>query len=157
MERVKERNYGTLYHGSPVKNWELKAMPSALVGNESVIYATNRKDIAAFFAARVSDKDIEFGSVNGKLYALEKYEGAFKKLEVPAYIHAVSAETFVSDKRLGMRQREFISRESSIGVKAIEIVPSVYEYLRSRSHSKINLITWGEMIEKLEPLMLLRI
>lgn len=141
-----------MYHGSPRQLSVLEARPSGLLDDERVIYGTNRLDIAVFMAAHVSDAHIEFGSVNGKLYALEKYEGAFEKLKKQGYVYVVSADTFVSDKRLGLKHHEFVSYKKSMGVQKTLLILNIREFLEHDDDSKINMITWGTMIESIEPL-----
>ena len=141
-----------MYHGSPRQLSVLEARPSGLLNEESVIYGTNRLDIAVFMAAHVSDAHIEFGSVNGRLYALEKYEGAFEKLKKQGYVYVVSANTFFSDDRLGLKHHEFVSYKKSMGIQKRFLVLDIREFLEHDEDSKINMITWGAMIESIEPL-----
>ncbi len=142
------------FHGSPRELKYLEARPAGLLNNEKVIFATNRFDVAVFMAARVSDINVEFGMVNGRLYALEKHEGAFDALKTSAYIHLVEPETFTTDKRLGMKSVEFISREKQIDVYKNYYINSIYDFLHEDPDCKINMITWGQMIECIEPLFI---
>ena len=141
----------SLYHGSPFKHKHLIVKESSIVNNESVVYATDVYDIAVLFAAKISDLHIECGSVNGKFYALEKYQKAFKNLERSGYIHLVSDETFKRDDRLGMNRHEFISHKN-VAVENVVYVANIYKYLKEESKI-VNLITWEQMIEQIESLM----
>jgi hypothetical protein len=151
-EGLEPPHAAVMYHGSSLELSILEARPSGLLDGDSVIYGTNRLDIAVFMAARVSDLHIEFGTVNKKLYALEKHEGAFDKLKKPGYIYVVSADSFVSDSRLGLQHHEFVSHKKSISPQKTFLVLNIKEFLEHDEESKINMITWGAMIESIEPL-----
>lgn len=140
-----------LYHGSPYKHEHLVPKESILVDGESIVYATDVYDMAVLFSAQLSDLHVDCGTVNGKFYVLEKYRGVFKKLERPGYVHFVSNESFKTDSRLGISNREFISNKI-INVQKVTYVANIYRYLKEESKI-INLVTWEQMIEQIEPLL----
>lgn len=144
-----------LFHGSSVKIDEgvLKVHPSKVVDGEKVVFATNVFDFAVFFAAHAFDSDIEFGIVNGKAYAMEQYPKAFDLLlkNTKAWIYYVDATKFTSDPRLGMQDHEFISRGDVKSLKVV-FINDIWDFLK-RSSSSINLITFDDKWEMLEPLL----
>lgn len=140
-----------LYHGSPYKHENLVPKESSLLDDESVVYATDVYDMAVLFSAQLSNLHIDCGTVNGKFYVLEKFGGVFEKLKRPGYIHFVSNESFKTDNRLGMSNHEFISNKI-INVQKVTYVANIYRYLKEESKI-INLVTWEQMIEQIEPLL----
>jgi ASC-1-like (ASCH) protein len=123
--KLKEKFY---YHGSPnlIKDY-IDARPSHVIDGESAVFATKREDISLMFSAKWYDKDISFGSTNGKWFAIEQYKNAFDLLKVPGYLYTIVGN-FVSDKRLGLKNIEFISKEPA-KIVSCEKINNIYEKL----------------------------
>lgn len=144
-----------LYHGSAVniETGVLTRHPSKVVDGEEVVFATNLFDFAVYFAAHAYDSDIEFGIVNGKAYAMEQYPKAFELLlkNKTAWIYSVDKSKFSRDERLGMQEHEYISRED-VKILKVALIKDIWQYLQ-RPDSSINLITFDDKWEMLEPLL----
>lgn len=152
---MEEEEEAFLFHGSSVKidDGVLRVHPSKVVDGEKVVFATNVFDFAVFFAAHAFDTDIEFGIVNGKAYAMEQYPKAFDLLlkNTEAWIYHVDATKFSSDPRLGMQEHEFISRQDVKPIRST-FISDIWDFLK-RPNSSINLITFDDKWEMLEPLL----
>lgn len=118
------------YHGSKKKiSGNLLPRPSRVINNEKAVFATNTKWLSVIFIADFTDNDIDVGFINGKGYIMEKYPKAFNKLKTGGYIHYVNPENFKSDKRLGMKNKEFISK-SKVKIEKVIKIKNVYNYIK---------------------------
>ena len=118
-----------LYHGSKKKLDLLHPHPSMVVDGEPVVFATNERWLALFFAAGVSHEKIECGISDDQPYIGECYAGAFSLLHVPGYLHTIKAVGFHSDPRLGMQGSEFI-KSGATEIVSAEYVESLFEALQ---------------------------
>lgn len=131
-ENIKGGNY--YYHGTIARlnvGDVLNPAKSSLLNQEKVVFATNMKSIALIFIPRWGNKDFNLSVANGKIILKEKYSGAFEKIFAKAkgVIAYVSPSEFQRDKRLGMYDNEFISKDS-VTVKKVENVDNVWERLQ---------------------------
>lgn len=145
------KNHKFYYHGSSTKSDILEPHPSRVIDGEKAVFATNEKWLAVFFIAKTSDIDFELGHINGKPYILEQYHGAYNKLlkGVSGYLHYVDKNQFEGDKRLGMQNREFISKKL-VKVIKVEEVNDVYETIKGYN---IPMLTFEQKIECIEKLL----
>ena len=142
-----------LYHGSPknIKGKYLLPRASYVLKGDSAVFATNRLEIAALFAANITDADIYIGVHHGKFYIKEQYPGAFELLQKPAWIYIVDQDDFKDDPRLGLRGLEFISEKKVPIMKKIHI-NSIWDEIKRRS-SKINVISHKQVMRAIKPLL----
>jgi hypothetical protein len=136
------------YHGSSNKIEILEPRPSAVINNESAVFATNSKVLSILFIARASGCEIEIGYYGDKLYALEVTSGMFNKyLDTSGYVHMVESKYFKSDNRLGMKNSEFIS-DKNVPVVNVEYIPNLYSELRKY---QFDMITFEHKMRALVP------
>jgi hypothetical protein len=104
-----------LYHGSPTAiagDW-LEPRPSAVIGGERAVFATDKKYVALAFMAPWRDADLGLGGYGGSdVFFEENAPGAFAEAfgGKSGWLYTVADEGFGGDPRLGMRNREFIRR-----------------------------------------------
>lgn len=143
-----------LFHGTSkaIEGNYLIPKPSYVLEGEEAVFATNRFDFAVLFSANWTDKDFEFGIVNGKAYCMEMYPNAFDILrKASGIVYLVEKEYFGSDERLGMKDHEFISKQK-VHINSFVKIPNIWEELISKS--MINFITFDEKWRKLEVLLI---
>jgi hypothetical protein len=143
-----------LFHGTSKTiqgNYLIPKATQVLQGEEAV-FATNRFDFAVLFAARWSDRDFEFGIINGNPYCMEMYPDAFHILkETSAVVYLLQKEYFQSDERLGMKNHEFISKQN-VPIDSFVKIPNIWDELVLKSN--INLITFNQKWDALEKLLI---
>jgi hypothetical protein len=114
------RRMTVYYHGTSVNldvGQTLKPKESPILNNEKAVFASNRRMVSLIFIPRWSDSDIDFGYYGdikyNDFYLQEKYEGAFEEIfkGVSGYIYNLDPKNIHSDKRLGMKEVEFISKK----------------------------------------------
>lgn len=116
FEIVTENSF--LYHGSGIAlniGEYLKPNPSNILNGESMVFATDDYSLAMFFVRQWSKNDFYLGyNKNDNLTMTETYPNQFNKMfqGQSGYIYVVSKKDFSRDKRLGMYDHEFISRNS---------------------------------------------
>jgi hypothetical protein len=140
-----------LFHGTsePIQGNYLLPKPSQVLQGEEAVFATNRFDFAVLFIAKWTDRDFEFGIVNGKAYCMEMYPNAFDILKkASGVVYLVQEEYFKTDERLGMKNHEFISKQK-VPIDSYVKVGNVWEELNS-----INLITFEQKWDALEKLLI---
>lgn len=144
-----------LFHGTnvPIEGDHLIPKPSYVLGGEEAVFATIRFDFAVLFAAKWTDRDFEFGTVDdGKCYCIEMYPNAFDILKKSSgIVYSVDKECFGSDERLGMKDYEFISMQK-VRVRSFVKIPNVWKQLCAESN--INFITFDEKWAKLGVLLI---
>ena len=149
---MSEINQSELYHGSSHLIKKLEPRPSRVIEGEEAVFATNSKVLATVFIPKWTDCDFQLGVHNNLIYAVENYPNAFDLLKVKnerdvgGYLYTVSSDGFQSDKRLGMRDHEFINK-NKVDIQRTEIIEDVYEYLLDSP--EISMITYDQMIDAL--------
>lgn len=137
-----------LYHGSPtlIKDY-LEPRSSAVIENEEAVFGTDSLDIAMMFLIGWDDCDFSLGYHHNRLYLMEVYHKAFDKFKnASGYIYKLDSSLFTSDKRLGMKQHEFISKNKVPIIETIHI-DNVYEKLKESP--TLNMITFDEVMNAL--------
>ena len=135
-----------LYHGSSKELEVLEPRPSKVIEGEKAVFATNERALAIAFIPKWNDCDFSLGYHGGKLLMMEMYPGAFGVLkDGKGYLYQVSAEPFVSDKRLGMQKHEFIHKGDVKPLKK-ENIDNVFEALKNE---KINLVSFEQCMNAL--------
>lgn len=141
----KKTSQNHLYHGSSSEIDEyLEPRPSKVIDGEKAVFATDNKSLALVFIPKSTDKELGIGTVHGVPYVMEEFPGAFNLLKTPGYIYTVSKNGFLTDKRLGMKNNEFISRNK---VKIINksSIKNVYNELLS-PNSDILFISYDQSV-----------
>lgn len=96
------------YHGSSKVIDRLDPRPSGVIDNEEAVFATDSYTDAVIFSAAWTDYNFIMGTTDGKIHLVERYPGAFDKLNAVGYIHRLPANKFHHDSRCGL-DNEFIS------------------------------------------------
>ncbi len=138
----------TYYHGSKTKiEGYLKPMPSRVIDNEKAVFATPSKTLALIYSCKWNDSDIELGRVNGKLVIREQYPNAFDLLKNDGYIYEFSSDGFQTDKRLGMKNDEFINYNK---VKILKTYKVSNVLTQIKKLKEVTLITIDEYVKFLD-------
>ena len=137
-----------LYHGSSHDISVLEPRPSIILENEKAIFATDSFTLAAAFIPKWTDCDFIFGYHEDRMYIIEVWPGAFINIfsGVSGWIYGVNDEGFVSDKRLGMQQHEFINKKN-VKVQEKHKIDDVMKYLEKSKD--IDVIKYEDMITTL--------
>jgi len=147
---VKEMTQSYYFHGSihKIQEKKISPRPSAVVDQDNVVFATNSRGIAVSFIPKWGDHELSFGTLNGHIYMMELQPGQFERFKkTSGYLYTVPSDTFISDDRLGMQNREFISYDD-VPIISMEKIDNVYMEL---VQSNINLITFDQMLDAIEP------
>ena len=121
------------YHGSKFKidSKYLEPRASRVIDNEKAVFATNNRAFALMFINKWNDSQIQLGSIGGSLYCLEMHPNTFNLLKGSGYIYGLSPSYFSTDKRLGMKKVEFISKKRVTILKVIKIKDALAEIKKS--------------------------
>ena len=74
---------------------------------------------------------VKLGSIGGSLYCLEMHPNTFNLLKGSGYIYELSPSYFSTDKRLGMKKVEFISKKRVPILTVIKIKDALAEIKKS--------------------------
>ncbi len=118
-----------MYHGSRKKLKQITPHPSNVINGEKAVFGTISKDWAIFFISHPTDSDIESGFIGSKPFILEQYPGAFNKLKISGYLYELDPKNFKSDKRLGLKNIEFISKKKE-NILSTKKISNVYNYIK---------------------------
>lgn len=135
------------FHGSNQKLEKLIPMPSKVVDNESVVFATSQLWLALVFIPKHTDADIDLGYYDSHPYIMEQYPDAFSLLKnKKGFIYLLNKNNFKSDDRLGMQQHEFISKKEENIIKVIKI-DDVFKALQN---TNVNIITFDQKMTSIK-------
>jgi hypothetical protein len=136
-ESIRMQNRKIYYHGSIFdidKSKTINPSKSAVLNQEKVVFATNKRFIALVFIPRWGDDDIRFGKINGRWYVKENKYRAFESIfyNVSGYIYHVDSSNFHTDSRLSLKGSEFISK-TPVPILKKEFIKNVWNELQKSS------------------------
>lgn len=92
----------SMYHASPHKLDKLEPRPSRVLDGEAAVFATGAPETSLPFAAKWTDDDLQYGSVDGQMYMREGRPKAFDEIfgGKEGYLYEMPDTGFGSDPRL---------------------------------------------------------
>jgi hypothetical protein len=135
------------YHGSKTKiTGYLEPRPSGVIDGEKAVFATNNKALALIYVNKWDENNIELGAINNNLFCREKAPGAFNVLKGGGYIYELQPSYFSTDKRLGMKAHEFISKKK-VPILKTTVVKNALSMMRKSSITMISFDDYLDFIE----------
>jgi hypothetical protein len=134
---IKKSKKDYLYHGSSERIYsKIDPMPSKIMDNQKVVFATQKKWLALVFAAPFEKDEIEFGYINDQPYINELKENSIQdRMNTSGFIYLVKRRVFSKSDKVGMKRHEFINNKQTTIIDTI-CVDNILDEFKKIVHRK---------------------